>query len=136
MKKKTKFETLSMVNYDGRYRHDEPYLILSVDFLFNSYLGMLSGIFDEGSSWTKAVKRHLADPDSRGITGDMIDITIKDNKVIIAAEHVDDPEENAIEIDKQDLLDIINKWEELKAQNCQRITFTRHEDGTIAVAGS
>ncbi|MDR3550120.1 MAG: hypothetical protein P4L31_01805 [Candidatus Babeliales bacterium] len=137
MKSDNKFEALTMIGRNGLYRPDKPHLVLSHEFLFNSYLGMLTGIFDEGYSWTDAVKGELLDPHSTGICNDMIYITIKNNKVTIDSQPDMDnsPEDNAIEINRQILLAIINKWNELDAKGYQQITFTRHEDGSITLTG-
>jgi len=133
-------ETISMVRNDhfSMYMQEERHLVLSMEFLRESYLGMLIGIFDDGYCWTNVVKKHLKNPDSEGITGEMIDIIIDRDRVIIQPQEdmVENPEELAIEIDRQQLIDIINKWDELTTQNYRRITFTRHEDGSITLSGS
>jgi len=137
MKQKNKFETLSMIKFDQspRYRKEKRHLVLNMDFVQGSYLGILRGIFDQGPSWTDTIKKELLDPESTGVTGEKVDVTITNKQIIIAPELVENPEELAIEIDRQTLLDLLKQWEELTAQNYQRITFTRHEDGSITLTG-
>ena len=97
----------------------------------------MADVFNEGSSWTNGVQRNLLDPASGGITGNQIEVLIEQNKIIIQPqfEFADDPDEYAIEIDRNVLLQLINEWQELVAKKCQEITFTRHKDGSITLAG-
>jgi len=111
---------------DGYYEEDKS---------DDSYLTMLSEVFDEGSYWTNAIRHALQNPISEGATGNKTDVTIKGDKVIIEPLFAENPQEYAIEIDRQVLFDLINKWQELVAKKCQEITFTRHEDGSITLSG-
>jgi len=100
------------------------------------YLSMIADIFNDGSEWTRAVKDSLLDQNSSGISGNVTDVTIENNKVIIEPSAYITPNSNfSIEIDKQDLLNLINKWQELVARECKEIIFTRLEDGIVTLSG-
>lgn len=125
-------ESITLKNIEGFYWPNETFIINK------KYLGMLVSIFDEGSSWTNAVQKELLNPNSRGITGNRVDIGIQKNMVIIKSVCFDgnEIEDNAIEIDKKVLLALINKWQQLAKKDAQEITLTHHEDGTISIEGS
>ncbi len=91
-----------------------------------SYLKKLTGIFSDGYAWMKVVEDELL-KNNFGITGNWIDVIIQNDKVTIELD------EEEIEIDRQVLIDIIKKFDQLWKKNCPRITFTRYEDGTIDV---
>jgi len=122
--------TLTFKNFDGYYwpgGNSEK---------IDGYLLTLADIFKEGSGWTEVVKNNLLDQDSSGINGNASEVIIEaNNKVIIQpSSYIKNAEECAIEIDKQDLLNLINKWQELVAKECKEIIFTRHEDGSVTLS--
>jgi len=125
-----KFESLKMTKCCTSYREDSPQSSAY-------YLKMLMRIFNEDSSWTSMIKTELMNPKSSGIYNNQTCVKIIEDTVTIKPRHNlnDTLEDFSIEIDKNVLLDLINKWEELTANECQRITFTRHEDGTITLSG-
>jgi len=125
-----KIESILLIRIaNGMYRQKESII------KGNNYLSMLIDVFNEDYNWTEVVKEELLDPSSRGISGNKCDIIIKSNKVIIEPQFVDNPEDYAIDIDRDVLLSIIDTWEKLNAKQCQEITFTRHVNGTITLAG-
>ena len=105
----------------------------------DEYLSMLVAIFTDGGSLDMVVKRELLNPEGRGATGNLTDVTIKGNTVIIQPamfDVTDEPEEYAIEIDRDVLLDLINQWEDLKKKKAKEITFYRDEHNKITVEGA
>lgn len=125
-------ECIVLKNIEGLYSRKEKIII------GNNYLMMIISIFDEGGGWTKTVKRELLNPQSQGITGNRVEVDIQQNKVVIrdVCFDDDDTEDNAIEIDRQVLLDLINQWQDLVQKEAQEIVFTRHDDGSITVTGT
>ncbi len=119
----------------GHYRVEEPISISNEKLFYPNYLRTLIDIFNDGYSWAQCVKRHLLAPESKGVTGNWIDIQIQNDIISIEPTPltVNDPEEYKIEIDRRALIEIITKWEKLADKDCVRITFTRYEDGTIDV---
>jgi len=101
----------------------------------DTYLSRLINIFNESYSWTKVVVRELLDPHSTGINGNRTDVIINKDTVTIQPQFVDDPEEYAIAINRQTLINLINQWEKLVDQECQEIAFTQHKNGSITLSG-
>jgi len=98
------------------------------------YLNELSNhIFDESKGWVQSVKRTLLDPQRHGILGNKSEVHKIDNTIQIMSQFGDNPEEYAIEIDRDVLLKLIDKWQELYDKDSPEIYFIRHEDGTIEV---
>lgn len=102
----------------------------------DSYLNMLSEVFDEGANWIQSIQKELLKLDSQGITGNKTDVTIKGSKVIIEPLFTETPKKWTVEIDRDVLLALIAKWQELAQKNAQEITFTHHEDGNITIEGT
>lgn len=101
----------------------------------DEYLGMLSYIFEDGSGWFEGVKRNLLNPNSKGVTGNRSDVTIKGDVVTIQPLYGDDAEDYAIQINRHVLLELIDKWKMLYEKEANEIVFTRHDDGTITISG-
>lgn len=99
----------------------------------DNYLEMVCSIFDDGSYWTECTKKALLDPQSPGLFGNLVEFDIIDDVVRISPTLVDDPEEYTIEIDRQVLLNLIEKWQELATKKVPTIYFIRYENGTIEV---
>jgi hypothetical protein len=97
----------------------------------DNYLEMICNIFDDSFAWTKGVKEMLLDHESEGLIGNKTDIEKINNIIKISPLYADNPEEYAIEIDRNQLLDLINKWELLANQKTPEIYLVRHEDGSI-----
>lgn len=104
-------------------------------FRNDDYLSMLVDIFTDGGSFEECIQKELIKPDGKGCTGNKTDVTIKANKVIIEPLFTENPEKWSIEIDKDVLLTLISKWQELVQKDAQEITFTRHEDDNITIEG-
>lgn len=104
-----------------------------LDFCNDTYLDKIAEIFDDGSSWTNWVKEELLNPESEGITGNKADVTIENNKVIIQPLFGDNPEEYAIEIDRNLLLNLIDQWQQLVNKDVPEIYIVRHENGSIEI---
>jgi len=101
----------------------------------DKYLIRLMHIFDDSATWTRLIREELLNQSSGGITGNKSEVIIEGNIVTIEPQFVDNPEDYAIKIDRAALLQIIVEWEKLIDRNCQQITFTRYEDGTISIFG-
>jgi len=136
--RKNKMSKLIFKYIDGYYQEELErdgigYKQKSTD----AYLSMLAYIFNAGPDWLNGVKRNLLNPLSTGLCNDMTYIKIKKNIVIIDFHPVfySGYKDCSIEIDKQILLDLINKWQELVAQKCKEITFHRHNDGMVTLSG-
>lgn len=84
---------------------------------------MLSAIFDEGSGWFEGVRKDLLDPNSRGVTGNRSDVTIKGDVVTIQPLYSENPEDWAIEIDRHVLLELIEKWKVLYDKEANHRTY-------------
>lgn len=103
----------------------------------DKYLNMLADVFEDGSFWLECLMKELYDPSSRGIAGNRIRVKKKENDIVyVEPLFTDNPEEWAIEIDRQVLLDLINQWKDLLRKRPQEIIFTRHDNGTITIAGT
>ena len=115
---------------DRRYRYDSHN---------DGYLSMLTGIFTDVSTFDEDVKKALIAPNKTRVAGNLTDMIIKENKVIIQPailDLTDEPEEYAIEIDRDVLLDLINQWEDLKKKKAKEITFYRDDNNKITVEGA
>ena len=115
---------------DRRYRYDSHN---------DGYLSMLTGIFTDVSTFDEDVKKALIAPNKTRVAGNLTDMIIKENKVIIQPailDLTDEPEEYAIEIDRDVLLDLINQWEDLKKKKAKEITFYRDDNNKITVEGT
>jgi hypothetical protein len=118
----------SIFKYDNNY-----YLKMQCD---DKYLNRLTDVFDDSPFWIECLMKRLLDPLSKGVTGNRIRVKKRENdKVYIEFIFADNPEESAIEIDRQILIDLINQWKDLLRKKPQEVIFTRHDDGTITIAG-
>lgn len=101
----------------------------------DEYLEMLALIFNDGNGWTNAVKDILQDPNETGIFGNMSRIRKQGISIEISYNFGDEFDEDYIEIDRQVLLDLINKWQELVQKKVPEIYIIRHDDnGKIEIS--
>lgn len=109
---------------------DKYYLKMQCD---DKYLDMLTDAFDDSPYWIDCLMERLLNPLSKGVTGNRIDISFRENKVLIEPLYVDNPEDYEIEIDRNVLIGLINQWQELVKKCSPCITFIRHDNGTITI---
>lgn len=102
----------------------------------NSYLDGIADIFDQGFGEINWLIKRLIDPTSMGVTANDIDITFEGNKVTIEPLFCDNPEDYAVEIDRQALLDLCYKWQKLVKQKTPEIIMEQDENGVVILRGA
>ena len=103
----------------------------------SKYLSLLSEIFLD-CSFEKSILKRLLTPNSKGITGNATVVVFEGEKVIINPAYFEDecPEDEIIDIDRNFLLRLINRWLEVIKSRPTFITLTLEDDGEISVTGS
>lgn len=102
----------------------------------NNHLTMIAdALCDGGMGPSYWIRGELLDPESRGVTGNATDITIKENQVFIQPLYGEDPLQYRIEIDRQTLLKVIDDWEEIVKKKPDEIIMSQDEKGIIAFEG-
>jgi len=104
----------------------------------SEYLSFLSEIFLDGSSLERDIRERLLTPNSKGITGNATVVVFEGQKVIINPAYFEDecPEDEIIEIDRNVLLRLIDRWLEVIKSRPTFIILTLEDDGEISVTGS
>jgi len=105
----------------------------------NELLSSIVEIFLDGCSLWEYIRTRLHTPGSRGVTGNGVEVIFEGTQVIIGPiwfEGLQDPEEYAVAIDRDVLLRLIDRWEEVIKDRPEFITFTIEDDGEISVVGS
>ena len=101
----------------------------------NSILEALAILFDDHGSSANWFIEELLDPNSRGISGEWMRLKFKGDKVVVTPtelmyprEKPEDPEDYAIEIDRDVLLRLANEWQNLVRQKAPVIFIVQRDD--------
>jgi len=106
------------------------------DLCNDEYLELLSDIFLDRSDLEKTIKKRLFISGSSGAGGNRTDVTFEGNVVIIAPMWEENGQDYSISVDRDVLLRLIDRWEQVIKDTPEFITLTLEGDGEISVVGS
>ncbi len=93
---------------------------------------ILASFFTDGGTNMNSVKEELLNVHSKGLTRNYTDMTIQGNEVIISPLFApeEDVDQYSIKVNRNNLLKLIDQWEDLVNRNVPEIIFVQ-QDNTI-----
>lgn len=101
------------------------------NYSYDKHIEALETLFNDHGSGVSWIQRHLLDPDSRGIYGELTHVSKRGQTVVLEPTLTDDPEEldeYTVEIDRDVLLRLTNEWQALVRKKAPEIFIVRKDD--------
>ena len=101
----------------------------------NEVVRLIYDAFTDHGSDVQWLLRCLLDFDSEGVDVELVSVSLKDKVVVLQPSFLmsDDPEEHAVEIDRNELIYLAHKWQELIDNKVAPI-YIYYKDGKYGVA--